>query len=1261
MFIFSAVLIFCAVFMLFKGNKTAEAKEVEVPWNNCSVSGLTPSKAGDFLCSASDFRTSQKTYSVGSMPAYDTMVSRGLTDEKWINQSLSPFNTLQIRFGLPAQNDMMVAVYYEWKWEVYVPAHSTLQYAPYKSANIRFKVGVPVTYAYACVGYLGEKSASELNGFSSLTKFVAYEYSGGISQEIEELSLFDDGDVDRIELTNTCDTDKLITRYFGGYACYSAKALSYTDINDTYLVCTVGHSSIKKEIVAPVPETVSTEYDGEGKWLDNLSESWIDETYTATDEDDSKKSKYLEVKKIKYTDRDENETDLGTDTSNIKDAGKYEITLCMKNIRWEGGTTGEKKFTINVAPKTVTGFTPQVASGTYYEGTTVGNFPALSLPSGWELSGEIKWKADQILTETGQYNWTFTPDDKNYAVLTGSSQITVTKLKTSSISAVIENTADVFTSTPLSELISRLKVTKTRNNGTDGGIADASELEFVSGTKLAEGKNVKLTVQLKDDPTVTCEIEIPEIKAVVPVELTVEHDGSAVYTTTDEETLKTQLTVKLKNNDGSTGKTLSAGEYNFGESFALTDGAYILTVYKADDNTVTGTVNLTVQTSKVKSVVIKSVSVPEGAILWEGASANTIKQYLTVEVTFDDGYDTKKTLTANDNYTITVAGSEKNVLTAGECGFTVTYGDKKSGLKTVTVKAIEVTSLSVVYVQGGRIIYSSAKLEDLQTETYLTVNAEFNDGTGGILEPDQYTVSLPENLSSENNAVTVTWTKGELVKTATFVIAVTDVKPTAVSAQYTGNRLDAACTADDIKNGLSAVITYNDGSTENIGAADCTLEIAESELHNGGFLCAGNINVTIKYGNVVSDTFTVSVDRANYPGADKIMFEDKTVPLGTHSLVAENVPDGVTVKYVYNGGEEQSEPIEFSKVNENGYEITAIFKHINPNYKEIPSKTATLKIVAGEYKPEFKFEDISLQYNGEKQTVKATGEIPEWLSFKIYDENGNEFTGADEIGEYKLTVKFDKNPDYSDIADMQVTLTITKAKVKLPEYTGSYAYTGTAIKPKTEDFKGFNADIMKLESESGKNASKDGESYKATVTLTDTEHYEWESVSEAAAEVEWKIMPARISANKMAGRLPEFTSESYKGSFEDIVTYKYYTDETCKEEVHPEDLKEGETYYVVASLADSVNFELEEEAKFEYFEKGFSHTIKEAEEESNFLKDNWLYIVIGVGVLLLVIVLIVALTRHRAHEPYNDYYDDYDEDEDDEDEDDDEDYDDDDY
>ncbi|MDE7075752.1 MAG: hypothetical protein K2O62_00325, partial [Clostridia bacterium] len=653
-----------------------------------------------------------------------------------------------------------------------------------------------------------------------------------------------------------------------------------------YYDCAPGWAGTDREVVAPNPSRIDTTYDGNNQWITNSTiksnNSWIEES-TWLAKDDSNNDKYLDIKNIKYTDTEDNETDLGTDTTQIVNAGKYSVTVAMKNIRWidgENRTTGDKTFLINVAQKDVGTLNPTVTYGTeddgttqkkYYSGTSSGNsetaggFPAIGLPTGWSITGTIKWDDNQTLGVTGNYNWTFTPTDKNYAKKTGSSQIVVTPVSISAISATLPASAgNVYTSTRLADLLDKLVLTKTYNNATDPVPASPSEVQWATGTALTAGENKELTLELKTNSSVTCTVTIPKILAVVPAELVVtQKSGTTVYTSTSLDDLKTMLTVKEKNNDGTDGETLTADKFTLPEDLNLTDGTNTFTVthVHSEDVTVTGDVTITVSVADIKSVSLakNTTTLTDSVTLWAGAGANTIKQYLIVKVTFDDGSDTIKTLDYTvDDYTVTIInGGERNALVAPSSRIKVTYNGVDSNNISLTVTAVVVTELEVEFEQAGRTIYSSATLADLDLENYLTVTAKYNndapDSPGHTLNPGEYTVEMPTGaFSSTNNTLTVKWkdANGQNEKTATFTVDVTDVDISGMTAAYTapdGKNPNANNALDDLKKGLEVEVSYNNGDKKILQDNEYELEVDEGVLQESGKLSAGTHTITVKY------------------------------------------------------------------------------------------------------------------------------------------------------------------------------------------------------------------------------------------------------------------------------------------------------------------------------------------------------------------------------------------------------------------------------
>ncbi|MDE7401541.1 MAG: hypothetical protein K2N17_05770, partial [Clostridia bacterium] len=860
----------------------------------------------------------------------------------------------------------------------------------------------------------------------------------------------------------------------------------------------------------------------------------------------------------------------------------------------------------------------------------------------------------------------------------------VTPVAVNKIEATLTGTGDIFTSTKKEDLLKRIQVTKTNNDGTAAGIAATSEIQFATGTTLTAGTNKVLTVQLAGNTSVSCTVTIPEILAVTPAELSVVHDGTTVYTSTSADALKGQLTVKIINNDGSAGKTLEASEYSFPDDFALEDGdCPVQVTYKytvdGEEKTLTGDITISVGIAGVKSV---SLAVDEsklnGVTLWEGAAANTIKQYLIVTIKFDDGNDTTATLDAS-KYTVNITGSEKNVLIAGQCNFTVSYGGKTSNTKNVLVSAVLVDTLTANYSQNGRTIYSSATVEDLQIDTLLSVEAVYNNGDPDTLDKDSYTVTIPDNFSSTNNLVTVTWKKGDVTKTTTFPVTVTDVAVSGITAEYTlpeGFTLDASKGLEDLNGGLKVVLKYNNNDTKTLSSEGYTL--TADSTHGDGLLSAGTRTITVTYSDGKTATFTVNVAKADVdasgatlkPSAisgltaddnggykatykpDSDGFKFTVADLDPDSIPAAATPKAPVYKKLVNGNWET-----VSEIKEAGeYKVVVEFDPTDPaNYNggidpvEI-AITIDDAVVTG----------VSAKVEGDAafNTASTLDDVKAKLTAEIEYNNGNkesvkvedlEITcdglhdGKLKAGKQVVTVK------YSDGVETTVEIEVAKVKVALPVFSGGLKYTGVAIKPTVDNFNGYDSALMTFVTDKLQSGTVVG-TYKAVFALNDPDNYEWataktykKSVFAAAiydeevtllaheAAVDWNISKAVLTATKKEGALPVFASESYIGELGEVVALRYYTDETCTEEVAADQLAKETTYYVKAELLDTDNFELDASAAA-YTVKSFTYTTPAKELTTwdkvvRFLKANWLWLVIAVVALILLIIIIACAVR----------------------------------
>ncbi|MDE5618685.1 MAG: hypothetical protein K2I79_04285, partial [Clostridia bacterium] len=326
----------------------------------------------------------------------------------------------------------------------------------------------------------------------------------------------------------------------------------------------------------------------------------------------------------------------------------------------------------------------------------------------------------------------------------------------------------------------------------------------------------------------------------------------------------------------------------------------------------------------VKSIKAEIVADKLPNEIYDNTAVNKLKEYIKVVATYDDADGSTKELAANE-YVLT------GTLSAGKISyFTVTYGGKTTSVAFTNVVKFEVQSISAVSTQSGA-IYSSASTDDIKGSVMVT--GVYNDNTDSVLTPDQFDIVLPEGgLSSTNNTVTIKC--GD--KTTTVSLTITDVISTGIEVEYTDSgNITVDSTAQDLLSGIKITLNYNDGTSEEITPT--------ADMISGDMDSIGNKTITVTYTDpedssvTHSDTFTVSIGKGTFDMSN-VKFEDKTVTYNgeEHNIeISGDLPEGVSVSYEGNGQIE---------VNEEGYIVTAKFTHSNPNYNEIPDKTAKLII-----------------------------------------------------------------------------------------------------------------------------------------------------------------------------------------------------------------------------------------------------------------------------------------------------------------------------
>lgn len=190
-----------------------------------------------------------------------------------------------------------------------------------------------------------------------------------------------------------------------------------------------------------------------------------------------------------------------------------------------------------------------------------------------------------------------------------------------------------------------------------------------------------------------------------------------------------------------------------------------------------------------------------------------------------------------------------------------------------TPPPVLLTGIRASFNQGGT-IYDTDDLSTLKQ--YLTVTAEYSDGTSRELNKDEYTLS--GSLVAPSSTITVSF-EGE---TDTFTVQVTQVVMVGIIATFTqgGATIFDTDNLDDLKQYLTVVASYSDGTTAAVSSSDYTLS---------GSLVAPSSTITVTYEGF-TDTFTVQVTHQQvlpYDSLVEYLESDGTQVLDTGIVVAE--------------------------------------------------------------------------------------------------------------------------------------------------------------------------------------------------------------------------------------------------------------------------------------------------------------------------------------------------------------------------------------
>lgn len=186
-----------------------------------------------------------------------------------------------------------------------------------------------------------------------------------------------------------------------------------------------------------------------------------------------------------------------------------------------------------------------------------------------------------------------------------------------------------------------------------------------------------------------------------------------VYDNDSLDSLRQYLSVVALYDDGHT-ETVT----RYALRGVLSEGTSTITVsYNGQSATFTATVTH----KDVMVTGITAVFEQGNHTIYDNAGLDSLRQYLTVTASYDDGKSN-----------IISAYALSGTLSVGTSTITATFGGQSDAfMVTVTQHPKEVVSISAAFNQGSNVVYDTYSLDSLRP--YLTVTATYDDGSSGTV------------------------------------------------------------------------------------------------------------------------------------------------------------------------------------------------------------------------------------------------------------------------------------------------------------------------------------------------------------------------------------------------------------------------------------------------------------------------------------------------------------------------------------------------
>ncbi len=395
------------------------------------------------------------------------------------------------------------------------------------------------------------------------------------------------------------------------------------------------------------------------------------------------------------------------------------------------------------------------------------------------------------------------------------SDITVTNIEIT----FAQNGTVIFEGSNIDILKDMLTVKVTYSNGD----VEEDYKGYTLTGDLSVSGSVTVTVECGDESdTFTVEVTAIEI-----TEITAEfkQGSNAIYPSFGIDGLKEWLTVNAIYNDATKNKTLSDEEYTL--SGTLEAGTSTITVtYEGKETT------FTVSVSEVSLDRIEVTFEQGDSVIYESASLDTLKQYMSVKAIYSD--KSEKTL-EDSEYTVT------GTLSVSSTILVVEYNGKTATIMSgVTVTKVEAVSMEVTYTEGA--VFAGASLDTLRPN--ITVKVTYNDGS---VNEDFKDYTLEGSLDVEGET-TVTVKYLTLEKEIT--VTVSDIRITDIEVAFAqSGTIFEGSDIEILKDMLTVKVTYSNGEVD---------EDYKGYTLTGDLTTVGTVSVTVTLGDI-SKNFDVEV------------------------------------------------------------------------------------------------------------------------------------------------------------------------------------------------------------------------------------------------------------------------------------------------------------------------------------------------------------------------------------------------------------------